>query len=77
VVRAVHAAATPELSLVDMSDQFCDAARCWPTRAGDVVFRDDNHVTATFISHLTSVVDRRLSPVESIPDTRGAGYAAR
>jgi hypothetical protein len=77
VFHAVIANATPSLSIADLSDQFCDAARCWPTRAGDVIFRDDNHITASYIAHLTSVVAQRLPPAESIPAAHGAGYATR
>jgi peptidoglycan/LPS O-acetylase OafA/YrhL len=42
---AERAARFPGVALVRTADLFCDQKQCSPFMGGDVVFRDDNHVT--------------------------------
>lgn len=44
---------------VDLTDQFCDVDFCGPMRDGIVVYRDTNHITATFSVHLATVFSER------------------
>lgn len=50
----------PNVSFLDMSDMFCDAEKC-PAVIGNVlVYLDDNHITATYMTSMSSVVEERL-----------------
>jgi hypothetical protein len=39
------AARYPGVTVIETAPLFCDAKACSPLRDGQVVFRDDNHVT--------------------------------
>ena len=43
---------TPGASMIDLNDGVCDASVCQPTRGEVVVYRDTNHLTATFARSL-------------------------
>ncbi len=45
---------------VDLSDQFCDGNSCDPVRDGLVVYRDTNHISASFAAHLAPILSERL-----------------
>lgn len=44
---------------VDLSDQFCTANSCDPVVDGIVVYRDANHITASFAAHLAPILSER------------------
>jgi len=41
-------AATPGSALIDLTSYFCDARTCLPVIGHVVVYRDHDHITATF-----------------------------
>ena len=47
---------------IDLSDVICDADRCPATRGKYLVFRDSNHLTATFAKALAPYLYRQLAP---------------
>ena len=47
--------------VVDLSDAFCDARRCFPVIGGALVYKDVHHLTAVFARTLAPLLDRRLS----------------
>jgi peptidoglycan/LPS O-acetylase OafA/YrhL len=48
------------VSVLDLSDQFCTSTQCPSTIDGVVVYRDSNHITASFASRLAQVFEARL-----------------
>ena len=58
-------------TLVDLSEQFCDAASCRPIIDGVVVYRDDHHITATFAARLTSELASLIVPL--VPTAHSPG----
>ncbi len=38
----------PDSHLIDLSERYCDAQACFPVIGNVIVYRDDNHITATF-----------------------------
>jgi hypothetical protein len=46
--------------LLDLSDAICSARTCEPIRNGTVVYRDTNHLTATFVVKLTPLLEARV-----------------
>jgi peptidoglycan/LPS O-acetylase OafA/YrhL len=51
------------ITLMDLSDQFCDAGQCEPVRNGVVVYRDSNHLTVAFSESLSEVLGDRVAPL--------------
>lgn len=37
-----------DVSVVDMTEHFCDTEQCWATKDDMVIYRDSNHITATY-----------------------------
>jgi len=50
----------PKLAFVDMNDRFCTSARCPVVQRGNVVFRDDGHLTTAFSRAEAPVLGRRI-----------------
>jgi len=48
---------------LDLSDVLCDADRCPATRGKYLVYRDSNHLTATFATALAPALYRQLAPL--------------
>jgi hypothetical protein len=46
--------------LVDLSDYFCDATTCFPAAGNLMIYRDDNHITATYMRTLAPMLEREL-----------------
>jgi hypothetical protein len=44
-----------------MNDRVCPSTRCSVVQRGDIVFRDDDHLTATFSRAQAAVLGERLS----------------
>ena len=49
--------------LLDMTDQFCSDEVCWPLRNGEIIYRDDDHITGRFADSLRPVLELRLASV--------------
>jgi len=47
--------------LLDMNDRICDTARCEVVRNGEIVFTDDNHLTASFSRTLAPALGERVA----------------
>jgi hypothetical protein len=45
--------ALPASHLIDLSERYCDALACFPVIGNVIVYRDNNHITATFARTLT------------------------
>jgi hypothetical protein len=65
--RAEEQAATGlrHIQFADLSAEFCGPESCDPVKDGTVVYRDNNHMTATFAIRLAPVVAARLLPLLS------------
>lgn len=50
----------PNVSFLDFSDYFCNAETCPPVIGNVLVYMDDNHVTATYLETMSSIVETRL-----------------
>jgi len=44
-----------------MNDRICDTARCEVVRNGEIVFTDDNHLTASFSRTLAPALGERVA----------------
>ncbi|GAA1171722.1 SGNH hydrolase domain-containing protein [Ornithinimicrobium humiphilum] len=53
----------PTLPVVDLNDAVCPAATCSPVVGGVVVWRDSNHLSATYVDSLRDLVEERVAPV--------------
>ena len=49
------------IEFVDMTDRFCDRGVCPAVRRGAIVFRDDDHLTATFSRNEAPALGARIS----------------
>lgn len=70
----VEGAATDGLrnvSMIDLSDQFCDSAVCPPTRGDVIVYHDSNHMTAAFSRALAPALFLALDRVMRVPAVAG------
>lgn len=54
---------SPGAALLDLSDLFCDDARCPAVVGGVTVYRDGHHVTATYARTLADPLAARLLPL--------------
>ncbi|MDO5739149.1 MAG: acyltransferase family protein [Ornithinimicrobium sp.] len=52
----------PGLPMIDLTEAICPGARCSPVLGDVVVWRDTNHLSATYIRSLTDLVDEALTP---------------
>ncbi len=53
----------PRVHLIDLTDQFCSNEVCWAMRDGEVLYRDDNHLTGRAAARLEPVIEARLLPI--------------
>ncbi len=58
------------VSTIDLSDEICGPEVCPPVRNGVVVYRDVNHLTASYVRTLAPALEARLA---SIPDGDARG----
>jgi hypothetical protein len=54
------AAGLSDVGFIDLSDAMCGADQCYPEIGGMVVYRDNDHLTATFDRSLADLLFRRL-----------------
>lgn len=57
---ATAAALLPQTSFLDLSNSFCDAATCPAVVGNVIVYKDDNHVTGTYLRTLRPVFERKF-----------------
>lgn len=61
-VAAASQAGDPRVSVVDLTDRFCDDRRCYPVVGGALVHRDQDHINPVFGATLAPALDRALPP---------------
>ncbi|NLV79755.1 MAG: acyltransferase [Rhodococcus sp.] len=60
---AVAAAAhLPSVRLIDLSDSLCRTEVCRVAEGNVLIYRDDDHLTTTYVRTLAPALDRRLGP---------------
>lgn len=64
-VAAVLQVASPRVSLIDITDIYCPESRCEPVQAGVYVYRDNQHLTGSFVRTLQPLLERHLQDVLS------------
>jgi hypothetical protein len=65
-VRAAEATAASRFStvrIVDFTDELCSGSVCPPVIGGQVVYRDNNHLTASFARTLAPAFALRVVPL--------------
>ena len=50
----------PGVTVVDLTDYFCNAKTCSPVKGNIVVYRDNSHITSTWAKHLEPQLDASL-----------------
>ena len=60
--QAELAALRPGLAVVDLTEQICPGPVCSPVVGDVVVWRDSNHLSATYIRSLSDVLEAELEP---------------
>ena len=69
-VYAVERAAAQNIQgvyFIDLSDQLCQNDICQVVREGEIMYRDDNHLTGSFADRLMPVLEERLLPILNTP----------
>lgn len=49
--------------LSDLTEHFCDTRRCWAVKDGIVIYRDSNHITATYAARISPALRDAISGV--------------
>ena len=49
--------------VVDLSAQFCDDVRCWAVKNGIAIYRDSNHITASYAERISPVLRDAINEV--------------
>ena len=68
IFQAERAAAQglPNIHFIDLTDQFCQEDVCSTVQGGEIMYRDDNHLTGSFADRLLPVLEDRFHPVLNI-----------
>jgi peptidoglycan/LPS O-acetylase OafA/YrhL len=53
----------PHVHFIDLTDQFCRNDVCWAVEEGQVMYRDNNHLTGRAAERLAPVLEARLLPI--------------
>ncbi|UYP17434.1 acyltransferase [Rhodococcus sp. Z13] len=53
----------PSVSLIDMSDLFCRQDLCRAVEGNILIYRDENHLTTTYVRTMTPELGERLGPL--------------
>lgn len=59
----------PNVIFADLTDYFCDVTTCYPVIGNVIVFRDDNHLTATYSRTLAPALKKPLQEALESLDT--------
>jgi peptidoglycan/LPS O-acetylase OafA/YrhL len=54
--------------LIDMIDQLCQKNICFAVQGGEIVYRDDSHLTGSFAERLKPVLEERLLAILNAPN---------
>ena len=57
----------PNIHFIDLTDQLCQRDGCWVVKRGVVMYRDNNHLTATFADSLMPLLESQLLPILTTP----------
>jgi len=55
------------IHFIDMADQLCQKNVCWAVQGGEIIYRDDNHLTGSFADRLGQVLEQRLLSILKAP----------
>ncbi|NIH80202.1 acyltransferase family protein [Amycolatopsis viridis] len=58
----------PDVKFVDFSDYYCDRAVCPPVIGNVLVYLDDNHVGATYLRTMDTIVEQAIDAALGPPD---------
>ncbi|MEU0514671.1 acyltransferase family protein [Amycolatopsis sp. NPDC006125] len=58
----------PNVSFLDFSDYYCDEAVCPPVIGNVLVYLDDNHVGATYLGTMDTIVEQAIDDALGPPD---------
>jgi hypothetical protein len=59
----VDAASATGAALIDVTDALCDDERCHTVVGGVVAYRDEGHLTKTFVLSVVPQIDAQLEPI--------------
>jgi peptidoglycan/LPS O-acetylase OafA/YrhL len=59
--------------MIDMNDFICPGTTCWPVIGGVLVYRDTDHLTATYVRSMSRVFEDRLQQLPSVASLLGKG----
>jgi|KBSSwiStaDraftv2_1062776.scaffolds.fasta_scaffold09640_5 peptidoglycan/LPS O-acetylase OafA/YrhL len=59
--------ALQNVHFIDLTDQFCQKDVCWSAKEGEVMYRDDSHLTGKFADLLMPVLEAKLLPILQVP----------
>jgi peptidoglycan/LPS O-acetylase OafA/YrhL len=51
------------VSFIDLTDRFCDAATCYPVNGNILMYRDSHHISTTYARSLAGVLGERMKQV--------------
>lgn len=57
----------PNVSTIDLSDEICPGQICSAERQGQIVFRDTQHLTASFAASLAPALEKRMDIAHAMP----------
>ncbi|PYI69251.1 acyltransferase [Arthrobacter livingstonensis] len=60
LVSAVRHMKSPRVQLIDMTDHFCDASRCYAVIGNIAVYYDEDHLNAEFSKLMAPFIERKL-----------------
>ncbi len=60
LVEVARKAANPGVSVIDMTDYFCDEEKCYPVIGNVVVYYDQNHLNSEFSRSLAPMIAKAL-----------------
>ena len=55
------------IHFIDMIDQLCQKSVCSAVQGGEIVYRDDSHLTGSFAERLRPVLEQRLLAILEAP----------
>ena len=53
----------PTVTLIDLTDTFCDADECFVVIGGANVYRDQDHLTVTFADSMAPIIGQAIDGV--------------
>ncbi len=50
------------IHFIDLTDRLCNNNVCWAFQGGEIIYRDNNHLTGSFANSLAPALATKLSP---------------